>query len=338
MSVYFVDPYVKYYNGLKNVNELSSVVSKLTNDTNQLSNSITQLQGRIGESRWKELGQESISNSVLPLLSTNLTGVYSDVTNNINQVVTTSVNIYEETTKLKANDEKYEKSKEELVSINNSEPSYYSSSDKTSESSNHRSWRERKSSKETEIEELTKECKTNQSTIDSYVTLINSLSIADEVEEIVVPTNSNQEGLNVDENARFSVDIPSNISQSGYTVTGYDRWIKTGKEMVWASGTNQRALSEVWKRQGSKFKNGIAVVNINGQDRYLIATTSKYGKVGDSVTVHLQDGSSIPCIIADQKSSGDSNYDTYGHRYGNQVNISLIMIHMVIDMVTKLIY
>ena len=115
-----------------------------------------------------------------------------------------------------------------------------------------------------------------------------------------------------------TLDIPESVRQTNYyTVTGYDYWCDTGDEMVWSAGTNQRAVSDIWKAQGSRFKNGIAVINVDGIDRYLIATATSLGIVGDMINLTLADGSTVPCIIADQKSSGDSNYTEYGHGQGD---------------------
>ena len=120
-----------------------------------------------------------------------------------------------------------------------------------------------------------------------------------------------------------SLDIPDSVKQTDYyTVTGYDFWCQSGDEMVWAAGTNQRAVADIWKAQGSRFKNGIAVINVDGVDRYLVATASSLGTVGDMINCTLADGTVVPCIIADQKSSGDSNYTTYGHDNGQgSVNV-----------------
>ena len=62
-------------------------------------------------------------------------------------------------------------------------------------------------------------------------------------------------------------------------------------------------------------------MNVNGQDHYLVATAPTLGTVGDSVNVNLENGQTIPCVIADAKSTGDSNYTTYGHGTGGGVNI-----------------
>jgi hypothetical protein len=100
-----------------------------------------------------------------------------------------------------------------------------------------------------------------------------------------------------------TIEIPSSIKQGAYTVTGYDYWIDSGKEMTWAEGTNQRKVSEIWKEQGSVFKNGIAVINVDGVDRYLVAVSPKFGQPGDCIDVTLEDGTVIHCIIADSKGS-----------------------------------
>lgn len=124
-------------------------------------------------------------------------------------------------------------------------------------------------------------------------------------------TVSNTEGT------LFTVQVPGDLKQSGYTITGYDYWADSGAPMVWSASTNQRRVSDIWKQQGSRFKNGIAVVNVNGQDRYLIAVSQVFGKVGDSVSVRLKNGQTVPCIIADAKSSHDYNYTRYGHATRN---------------------
>lgn len=122
-----------------------------------------------------------------------------------------------------------------------------------------------------------------------------------------------------------SVEIPDDINQSGYTVTCYGEggWYLGGgsKATPVASGTNQKSVHEAWLEDGARYKNGIAVLNVDGEDHYLIATAPTFGTVGDNVNVNLHNGETIPCIIADSKSTADSNYTKYGHRSGNSVNV-----------------
>ena len=118
------------------------------------------------------------------------------------------------------------------------------------------------------------------------------------------------------------IALPTDLKQSGYTVTGYDYWINSGKTMEWEDGTNQKRVSDIWKDQGSVFKNGIAVINVDGVDRYLVAVTTKFGQPGDCIDVKLSDGTIIPCIIGDSKGSGSGSGSEWGHSRGDgSVNV-----------------
>ena len=116
---------------------------------------------------------------------------------------------------------------------------------------------------------------------------------------------------------QYTTTIPSNVKQAGYTVTCYeaDGFHKSGGSV----GTSWKADRQItvhnaWNANGSKYENGLAVINDNGTQRYLVATSSEIGKVGDRLTVHFNSGESIDVLVADQKSSGDSNYTRYGHQ------------------------
>ncbi len=128
------------------------------------------------------------------------------------------------------------------------------------------------------------------------------------------------------EDVVYTLEIPDSVDQAGYTVTCYGPggWYLGGgaDPTAVASGTNQKLVHEAWLNDGGRYKDGIAVMKVNGVDHYLIATASSLGKVGDSITVNFENGQSIPCIIADAKSSGDSNYTKYGHgRPDGSVNV-----------------
>ena len=117
-----------------------------------------------------------------------------------------------------------------------------------------------------------------------------------------------------------TVSVPSSVDQGGYTVTGYDYWINTGKEMSWKDGSDQNKVAEIWKKQGSRFKNGIAVINVNGHDRYLVALSTKFGAVGDCVDIKLSDGSTVPALIADSKGSDAGS--EWGHKLSDgKINV-----------------
>ena len=107
--------------------------------------------------------------------------------------------------------------------------------------------------------------------------------------------------------------IPEEFGNGGFTVTYY---LNSDNEWNWAYNSNQGNLYyNHWIPAGAQFDNGIAVY----EDRYLIACTEKFGKVGDKVDFFLEDGTKIPCIIADIKNPNDPGYNEWGHKNGQQI-------------------
>lgn len=104
--------------------------------------------------------------------------------------------------------------------------------------------------------------------------------------------------------------------QQYYTVTPYDRFYSK-----WNQGTGQRAVADAWGAEGMNYDHGIATMNVNGQTRYLVATTTTFGNSGDAINIHLKDGTVIPAIIADAKSPGDANWSKFGHTSGSNLNV-----------------
>lgn len=99
-----------------------------------------------------------------------------------------------------------------------------------------------------------------------------------------------------------TIEIPASVDQSGICAnhTQYDR--------SWASGTTQRELYEQWKNNGKSSSNGIATLD----NRYLVAVSSKFGKVGDNIDVVLNDGQVIHAKIGDMK--GSDAQSEWGHQ------------------------
>lgn len=74
-------------------------------------------------------------------------------------------------------------------------------------------------------------------------------------------------------------------------------------------GSPESLIEKAWKEQGSKYKNGIASIEVEDEDRYLVKVSESYGKVGDAIDVTLDDNTTIKCIIAEtEKSTTDSVY------------------------------
>lgn len=54
-------------------------------------------------------------------------------------------------------------------------------------------------------------------------------------------------------------------------------------------------------------------------DRYVVATTTTFGQVGDFIDVYKEDGTVLKCIIGDIKSQGDAGCTMWGHNNGQNV-------------------
>ncbi len=102
--------------------------------------------------------------------------------------------------------------------------------------------------------------------------------------------------------------LPSSIfemPQINYTVTFYD---KRGFGSLGIDGSSpQKKVHKLWLEDGARYKNGIAVVKVNGADRYLAAITKNFGTIGDLVYANLEDGTSLPLIVADEKDYLNTN-------------------------------
>lgn len=226
MAEYFIDPYVKYYNNLQNVSSLATNVTSINDELTTISNNVNKLSSQIDASRWKELGQESISTTVLPTLKERVTSLSGDITGALQQAVSKATELYQKVTELKENDEKLETENNNLQTLKNSEPSYSNGTTNGSESTAHSNWRHNVSSKETECKTLTSTCKTLQSEADSLVTAINSLTVSEEPAEVVVEAPK-EEGVNVSTlNGMISYTFDGETYYVANTQYGLDSYLR----------------------------------------------------------------------------------------------------------------
>ena len=86
-----------------------------------------------------------------------------------------------------------------------------------------------------------------------------------------------------------------------------------GWQLVTDKTSNQYKLKEA---AGENFDaNGFGKIN----NRYVVATTSTFGNVGDYLTVKMADGSTYQCIIGDIKNQNDPGCNKWGHNEGQSV-------------------
>lgn len=86
-----------------------------------------------------------------------------------------------------------------------------------------------------------------------------------------------------------------------------------GWQCITATTSTQYKLREV---AGMNFdEDGFAKIG----DRYVVATTTTFGKVGDYIDVYQEDGTVIKCIIGDIKNQNDAGCNEWGHDNGHCV-------------------
>lgn len=128
-----------------------------------------------------------------------------------------------------------------------------------------------------------------------------------------------------------TVTVPQYFTQTKFhTVTcyggkGWFKGCKTENEKTWGNELGQNSIYKIWAQQdeSKRYRNGIAIINVDGIDRYLAAATSAIGAVGTLINVTFKDGTTVPMIIADQKNSEDGNIEKdkngtpWGHHTGS---------------------
>lgn len=116
--------------------------------------------------------------------------------------------------------------------------------------------------------------------------------------------------------------IPAPNGDGGFTVTVVDAhgnvpvicWNgDRGNTTPW--GDPCKPIFDKWISSGKKDDEGICVIG----EYFLVACTDTYGKVGDQVDFFLDDGTKIPCIMADSKNPNDEGCTEWGHENGHNV-------------------
>ena len=126
--------------------------------------------------------------------------------------------------------------------------------------------------------------------------------------------NSNNVTINGDVMEGTEISVPSDV-QAGITknYTNYDYWFPK-----WARSCYQGKIADLWDSKGRTKDKGIAVLD----GYYLIAMTPKFGTTGDLVSVILEDGTVINCLLADSK--GSDCETEWGHYIGGNGKVDVI--------------
>ena len=139
----------------------------------------------------------------------------------------------------------------------------------------------------------------------------------DDMEEMMNGTTENK--LNNLTLNGTKIDIPDNLG-TYYSITGYGAGMWTSMGAAIASGSKQAEVNQQWIATGSKYTNHIATIN----GKYLIATTTKFGEVGDEVTFVCKNGYILNCIIADSKGTPEEAATTGGNEWGHDAGKNVV--------------
>ena len=86
-----------------------------------------------------------------------------------------------------------------------------------------------------------------------------------------------------------------------------------GWQMITSPSSPQYAFKEAtgmpFNEEGFGFVNG----------RYVVACTTTFGDIGDTINVYKENGTIIPCVIGDIKNQNDPGCNMYGHQNGQNI-------------------
>lgn len=199
MAVYFVDPYKKYYEELKNATALSSKKTDMINNSEMVSKTISRLQSQLNGALWSELGYKELVTNAIPALHKSSEILKSNISSCLAVAVDTALNsLLPVVSELKIKDEELEKKIEELNNLKEPLPATEAVYDSITgkkigeeETSSHKAYRDKKASLEKEIATLKESCEKLVNEANTYKEKINGLSGgAQTVTAVSIPTAS----------------------------------------------------------------------------------------------------------------------------------------------------
>lgn len=178
---YFIEPYTKYYNSLSTAGDLSSSATSISNVISDAETVISNLKSSISSSTWKEQGMVELSQTVIPNLSTTMR-VLKGNTSKLTDIASKTKLLLAEVTKLKSEDELYDKYNEELKAL---APQERTNTDGTV-NANYDSYVTEKENIEKKIAESKKKCEEYIRKSNGYVNDIKSIDSSMEEVKVTV--------------------------------------------------------------------------------------------------------------------------------------------------------
>lgn len=116
-------------------------------------------------------------------------------------------------------------------------------------------------------------------------------------------------------------DLATTSEQINYARSMVSNYRKIVNPYAFPENTSQRKVQDMWIKAGAKHdSNGFCKLD----GRYLVATTTTFGSIGDKVDFYMSSGTIIHVILGDAKAQGKAWYDEHpadkwGHSNGKNV-------------------
>ena len=101
------------------------------------------------------------------------------------------------------------------------------------------------------------------------------------------------------------IEIQNDIKQAENKVKDYT-------DNNFEKDSAEESVEKIWQEQGSTSEEGFATIKVDEEERYLVKVSPRYGEVGDSIDISLEDGSVVKCVIAETKEIAGENASPYG--------------------------
>lgn len=111
---------------------------------------------------------------------------------------------------------------------------------------------------------------------------------------------------------------PSQVATGEYSMELYEMWTHDTGNSQKMTYMDYRAITDTSSKQYQLQQDPYCVVNEQGflmyrDNWYVVAMGSYWGKVGDKLVVHLENGEIIPVIIGDIKADRHTDEQNYAH-------------------------
>jgi hypothetical protein len=214
---YFVDPYKKYYESLKDATSMSTDSTQMGEDVTSLKTNSTSLTSGITTAQWQEMGASTITTTIIPGLTTLLTKLEQDLSSTLAEAVSKASEIVTKAAELKQKDEDLKNKQDNSSNLKNNEPEKYKEGtlEKTEE---YIEWETQLEDSKKDVSTLEAECVALQQEIDALASEINALEVSS-AEEFTIDTSQTDTG---DGGTATQVATDGNIVKLNYSGSTYN--------------------------------------------------------------------------------------------------------------------